>query len=195
MWIMSSSLVMGSRVARDDAVGELAELLGIGDAAAVERGVSGATERFGMRVRGVEAEDGDVSRLVVLVVLAGGLAERRRRLRDVEDVVDDLEREADGIAILAERLPLVGAGAAAGRAHEDAGAQQRSGLPAVHVREGPFVELQADAREIDRLPARHSGTARGTREQAAEARLQRRLDAAVGRSQHLEGERLHGVAR
>src|SRR3954471_14229413 len=95
VWIVSSSLVMVSRVAGDDAVGELAQLLGVGDGAAVERGVGGAAERFRVGVGGVEAEDGDVGRLVVLVVLAGGLAERRRRLRDVEDVVDDLEREAD----------------------------------------------------------------------------------------------------
>src|SRR6476619_5766823 len=36
-----------SAVARDDAVGELAQLLGVGDAAAVEGGVGGAAQRLG----------------------------------------------------------------------------------------------------------------------------------------------------
>ena len=57
-----------------------------------------------------------------------------------------------------------------------------------------LVELAADARQVDRLAAGHAGAAGGAREQAAQARLQRRRDAAVGGRQHLEGQRLHGVA-
>ena len=49
----------------------------------------------GTAARGVQAEHADVGRLVVVEVLAGGLAERRRSLGDVEDVVDHLEGEAD----------------------------------------------------------------------------------------------------
>ena len=51
-------------------------------------------QRFGVPLRFGEPEQRDVRRLVLRGVLAGGLAERRRRSFDVEHVVDDLEREA-----------------------------------------------------------------------------------------------------
>ena len=65
----------------------------------------------------------------------------------------------------------------------------------MHVGQGTLVERLADARQVDRLAARHAGTAGGARQQAAQACLQGRGDAAVVGRQDLERERLHGVAR
>jgi len=156
------------------------------------RGQRGARPRRGRGRR--RGKHGDVGRLVVVDILARRLAERRRRLGHVEDVVDDLEGEADRVAVLGERLPLARVRRAAGGAHQDAGAQEGAGLPAVHVGERALVKLAADARQVDRLAAGHAAAARGARQQRAQARLQCRGDAVVGGRQDLERERLHGVA-
>src|SRR6185436_10143710 len=51
---------------------------------------------------------------------------------------------------------------AAGGAHQDAGAQEGAGLPAVHVGERALVKLAADARQVDRLAAGHAAAARAS---------------------------------
>src|SRR6185312_2453469 len=82
-----------SMAAQRDPVGDFRQPAGAG-AEGQERGMRLAAQRRGALARGVEAERGHVRRLATRGVLAGGLAERRRRALDVEDVVDDLEREA-----------------------------------------------------------------------------------------------------
>ena len=106
----SSSSVIGlhgsvaSVVALDDAIGEQAQPARrrpgrCGASAACAWSRSSSAWRAGR----VEAEHRHVGRLVVVRVLAGGLAERRRGLRHVEDVVDHLERQAERVAIRAIR--------------------------------------------------------------------------------------------
>src|SRR4051812_30082311 len=62
--------------------------------------------REGLRAR--EPEKAGVGGLVVRAVLAGGLAERRRIAFLVEDVVDDLEREAHVLRIPVEPVDVGG---------------------------------------------------------------------------------------
>src|SRR5581483_2132454 len=103
--------VSTSRGAADDEIGELAQAIG----AIVERlqrgvGADALLLRHFMRAR--EAIDSRKGDLVLLRVFAGGFAEMLGGLLDVEDVVDDLKREADGLAVFRQRaqLRVVGTG-------------------------------------------------------------------------------------
>src|SRR5215831_15537658 len=111
-----------------DEVGEVAQSLGP-RAESLEGGVRIATEPPGELARAAEAERGDVGRLALRRVLARGLAERRGRRLGVEDVVDDLEREADAfrVAVQTVEFPRPQRFAATGAEH-DRGADQRPGL-------------------------------------------------------------------
>ena len=71
-----------------------------------------------------EAEQRRVGRLLRGEVLARGLAQHLGGLRDVEDVVDDLEGEADRAGVGAQRRDLRGRGAAEERTRDDRGLQQ-----------------------------------------------------------------------
>src|SRR5581483_4024656 len=73
--------------------------------------------------------------LLRLRVLAGGFAELLGGLRDVEDVVDHLEREADVIAKIRQRLQLRGAAIRAHAAEADRTAEQRGSFALVNVAE------------------------------------------------------------
>ena len=106
------------------------------------------------RARAVQAQQRDVGGLVARGVLAGGLAQRVRIGRDVEDVVDHLEGQAHGRAVVAQRRERAGGDrAAAGRAHLDAALQQRAGLQAMHLAQLRFVE-RAGRRWPGRSPGR-----------------------------------------
>ena len=81
-----------------------------------------ASRRLGREpARLVEAEEDGIGRLARRGVLAGGLAELGRRPLDVEDVVDDLERQAEVAAV-----PSIAAIASSPRAgHDGAGDARR----------------------------------------------------------------------
>ncbi|KGX49637.1 hypothetical protein Y025_5570 [Burkholderia pseudomallei TSV32] len=126
----------------------------------------------GKRARRVETDDRHVGRLVVRRVLAGRLAERRGIGGDVENVVHHLERQADGRRIGVERAHRVaGRRLARERAHAHRRAQQRARLHPMHRLQRVARERHADAREIDRLAARHADRAARERELAHERRL------------------------
>ena len=156
----------------------------VGQAAAVERGVRRArAARSAWRARGVEAEHGDVGRLVVVEVLAGGLAERRRGLGDVEDVVDDLEGEADRVAVVGQRLPLARRSARRRprpSARWRAAARRSCGGACRTARARRAAGRRSPGRSPGRRPCR-----RGRRRAPAGAHrraCKRRRDAAVGRA-------------
>src|SRR5215813_12362399 len=63
-------------------------------------------ELGGARFGGGESVESRVGGFPLPLVLPGRLPERLERALDVEDVVDDLEREADPVAVLGERRQL-----------------------------------------------------------------------------------------
>ena len=63
-------------------------------------------ERRGSRLGLGEAVDPRIGDLLLPLVLPRRLAERLQRALDVEDVVDDLERETDGVPVGGERRQL-----------------------------------------------------------------------------------------
>src|SRR5664279_5232063 len=116
----ASSLPGMSAVPVDDTIGERVQALHVVEAARLERDARRMPQGVGALPRRLEAEDADVGRLVGIEILAGGLAEGRRCLRHVEDVIDDLERQADRLAVARQRLPLQRRGLAASGAHQHA---------------------------------------------------------------------------
>ncbi len=177
-----------------DPIGQQCEPRRIGQAASGERGLGHVAQVAGMAARGTQAEHRDVGRLVVVEILAGRLAQGFGRLGDVENVVHDLERQAERIAVVGERRPLRRAHAAAGGAHQHARLEQRARLAVMHVAQRVFIERQADARQIDGLAAGHAVVAGRACEQRAQTRLERRRHRAGVGCQHLEGKRLHRIA-
>src|SRR4029453_7652802 len=95
----------------------------------------GVGARAGALAGGGDALEGGVGHLGGAAVLAGRLAQLLRGARLVEDVVDDLEREAELEPELAQRVddaPLRVRGARAALA---GGGEQRRRLPRVHALE------------------------------------------------------------
>ena len=72
-------------------------------AGAIERLARAAVAISGERARLLQAKEGGVGGLAGRLVLAGGLAQRRGRALDIQDVVDNLEGEADLFPILVDR--------------------------------------------------------------------------------------------
>jgi hypothetical protein len=101
------SLVAGDNVARERLQGLRPVAVG------GEGGASLLDQRVCPRSGSVEAEKRDEGRLARIGILAERLARRRAVAGDVEDVVRDLEGEADGAGIGRERA---GIGAAQDRA-------------------------------------------------------------------------------
>src|ERR1039458_10052591 len=78
---------------------------------------------FGHAAGIFQTVDGGESDLVLRGVLAGGLAEGFGRFFDVEDVVTNLEGEADVLAVAGERGVLLIGGGSVNGAHAQVGAQ------------------------------------------------------------------------
>src|ERR1700744_3762072 len=96
--------------ALDEVEGQRLEWIG-GGAEGLERGEGVLDELVGVLARTLETEDRGPRGLVRSGVFARSLAELLRGLRDVEDVVNDLGREAGLLAERAETRDDVGGGA------------------------------------------------------------------------------------
>src|SRR5690348_9613053 len=81
--------------------------------------------------RGPQPRDRGKRELLLLGVLTGCLAESRRRLLHIQDVVDDLEGQADVLAITRQSGILPFAGTGVDSTEAKTGAEQRSRLGAV----------------------------------------------------------------
>src|SRR6185437_2268813 len=122
--------------------------------------------------------------------------ERRLVALLVEDVVHDLEGEADALRVTVEALELgLRELPAAMRAEQDRSADERPGLEDVHVLELGEREVAAHRVEVDRLPARHAARAarRGEEPDHLELHLGIRGEPMLG--EELEREALQRVAR
>src|ERR1017187_5713461 len=87
--------------------------------------------RFRHAAGGLQAVDRRKSNLVLLRVLAGGLAERLGRLFDVQDIVHNLEGQADVLAITGKRGILRFRRARIDGAEPQAGTEQGAGFGAM----------------------------------------------------------------
>src|SRR5690606_1776617 len=100
------SAVFRSERAMNDEVGELAQPCGR-VAERCQRFVRLMQQAVGERARFAHAQQGDVGRLVVLGILAGGLAQCGSVGLRVEEVVDDLEQQADELAVAVQAVECV----------------------------------------------------------------------------------------
>src|SRR5215212_4747808 len=101
-------------------------------------------ELFGKFARARERHEAGIRWLARLAILACRLAERHRVAFLIEDVVHDLERESDVLAVMIEAFELrVAERISAVRAEEYRSANERAGLQDMHV-----LEL----RQRDRFP-------------------------------------------
>lgn len=118
-------------------------------------------EAFGFLPRLFEAEDGGVGGLVDGGVLAGGFTELLGGLGDVEDVVDDLEGEAEVVAEIGEGLKFVrgGVGGHASEAHR--AGEECGSLRFVDADEVALGELLAFAFEVEDLASDEPATVAG----------------------------------
>src|SRR5258708_35018002 len=87
---------------------------------------------FSHFARALDAVNRWESDLLLRGVLSGSLAERFRRLFDVENIIHNLKRQARVLAETGERRELIRRRPAVDRTHADAAAQQRPGFSAVN---------------------------------------------------------------
>ncbi len=93
-------------------------------------------------------------------VFASGFAELLGGLRDVEDVVDDLERESDVVAEIGQRLELGGSAIGAHAAQANRAAEQCGSFSFVDVfelRGGSFFYVAVEIRHHDGLELQRTG--------------------------------------
>ena len=138
----------------------------------------------------VDSREGD---LVLLGVLARGLAQGFGGLLHVQNVIDDLESQAHVLSVAGKRVVLLGSGAGVDGAEAQAGAQQGAGLRAVDGLEQLRVGRFVFALEVEHLPSDHAVDCAG-----GGGEFGRHARAADGagvfeRGQHFEGEREQGV--
>src|SRR3546814_8956384 len=93
-------------------------------------------------------------------ILAGRLAQRRRRALRVEEVVGDLERKAQILGVSHQRRPLGRRGLGAQRPRLAREADQRAGLQALQMRDAIKVERRQLGRDVAHLDAHHATGAR-----------------------------------
>ncbi len=108
-------------------------------------------ELLGERTGFFQADDGGISRFLRGGVFAGGFAELLAGLGDVEDVVDDLESEADIVTEIGQGVELGGGAVGAHAAKANGAAEQGGGFPFVNVFELRSGNLFAFAFEIGDL--------------------------------------------
>src|SRR6267378_2392626 len=136
--------VVGQRAERDGPLAERSEpLLGPLD------------QELRLAARGLEAVHRGIGRLLLALVAARRLAELLETPFDVEDVVDDLEREPELTSRLADRPDRPRVTAAEERAHAQGGADERRRLVPVDVLEGLGADRLALRLDVHHLAADH----------------------------------------
>ncbi|SBO42933.1 protein of unknown function [Cyanobium sp. NIES-981] len=144
--------------------------------------------------RFVQTEQLGVGGLVGGEVLAGGLAEHLAAGRHVQDVVDDLEGQADAAGIGPQgREQRLGSSGDQGAA-EHAGPQQRTGLVQVDVLEGVEIHGLAFALQVHHLATHQTRGARGQAQLAHHGQQALRRHPGAAQGHHLEGAGEQGIA-
>ncbi len=113
------------------------------------RGADGKAISFLLRF--IESEERGIGRLLRGDVLAGAFAEFLRCLGDVEDVIDDLEGEAEAFAEIGEAGELLRRGVGRHRAEPDGTGDERGGFVVVDVPQFSRADFLALAFEIGHL--------------------------------------------
>jgi len=145
-----------------------------------------------LRLGTVHAQQGREGALVLGLVLAGGLAQLFGAGFDIEDVIADLEGQAERIGETVE-LGQHGFGCiTAQRAHAHRSTDQRTGLQRMHAGEGCQRLLLAGGIDVQRLAAAHAGRAGGMGQGLQARHAQCRRQRCIG--QQAERTGLQGVA-
>src|SRR5260221_5695043 len=149
----------------------------------------------------LNAEEGRIGQLSLGEVLPGRLAERGRALLDVEQIVDDLEGVAGGIAIPAQRGQLLLTGIGQQSAEDGRRRQQTAGLVGVDERQvvGETVVamgalLRPLSLDVGDLTADHAARVDGPGHLVDRQQLTRGVDAGDRPRQPGEGFRQQCVA-
>ena len=148
----------------------------------------------GLFARALGAEQAEEGFLAAPLVLAQLLAGDRLVALGVEQVVGDLEGEAEVAGIAAQSGPAFGRDAPEDRAGLDRAGDQRAGLERLQPRDGRQVEARLFGFQVHHLPAGHARGASGARQ------LGDQLDADIGIGMrrfgrhHFERQRVERIA-
>ncbi len=171
------------------------------------QGVGAGAERGEQRV-GLGDEAGEVAagrlhpvqrdegRLAAFGVLGGGLAEGRRIALDIEEVVGELEGEADRAPEGGKGGVLVGARLAEDRPGLGGKGDEGAGLHRLQAADRGLVERDVGGLggEVEHLAADHAGKARGAGEAEHEIGPHGRVGGGVRAAENVEGEGEERVA-
>ncbi len=116
-----------------------------------EGGVGEFGEASGFGAGAIEAEDGGVSGFAGGEIFAGGFAELGGGLGEVEEIVDDLESEAEGVAESGEGLEFGWGDIGGHGAEADTGGEEGGGFGVVDVAEFGRGDGEAFGLEISDL--------------------------------------------
>jgi len=189
----------GKRVCADFSIIPVQEVVGEGSegfafcAEGFQGGAGGGGEAMGFLARPLDAEDGRVGGFRGFDVFARGFAELFGGLSNVENVVDDLEGEAEGLSECGERIEAGRSGVRAHGAEADAGGEQRGGLAAMDVFEFGAVDLLPLAFQIGDLST-DQPLAAGSRGQFGDEGMGLVTRGRLGFGEDLEGHGEQGVA-
>ena len=126
-------------------------------------------------------------------VFARRFAQRGRVCRHVQNVIDDLEGQANGRPVFSQRQQGGIARLAAKRAHHHAGFEQCTGFQPMHLVELVGVQRQPHTGQVDRLPAGHALSTRSLGQHPAQPGLGRCINRCVCWCQQLKSQRLQRI--
>ena len=151
-------------------------------------------QQFGLRPRPLDPEDRDERGFAGGGVRADGLAGFGRPTLDIEQIVGDLEGEAEIVRIAAQRDAQFGRRFRQDRPGLAGERDQRAGLHPLQPGDRADVERLALGDQVDHLAADHAGGAGRARQRGNQFATHRRVAMRVGMSQHLERHRQQPVA-
>jgi len=143
----------------------------------------------------LQTEEIDIGRLAGASVLLGGLAKRACRRFHIEDIIGDLEGEADIIGIAAKRGAIPACGSAENGPRSTCILEECAGLHRLHVHEifKPWFRTLARA-QIKHLAASHAILAGRLGEAGDELDAHRGIGMGLRLGQEGEGKSLEGIA-
>jgi hypothetical protein len=139
-----------SAVAAEEVIGQGVQRSGA-RAQRLECGEGASGQLLGDLPGFLKSDDGGVGGFVSGGIFAGGFPQLLARLSDIQDVVDDLEREADVVTEVGEGAELGGCAIGAHAAEPDGAAEQGGGLAFVNITKLRDGDVASFAFEVGHL--------------------------------------------
>jgi len=182
-----------SGTALDDEAGDIPHQVGrLAKGIEVAAGLFG--QQIGLRPGAVEPKQGNESSFTGVGVLLDLLADQGGIALDIEDIVGDLEGEAEVVGVITQGEVEFAMGLAQHRARLTGEGEQSAGLHLLQPGDPGNIEIQIVGLKVDHLTADHAERAGGLGQSGDQFTANLGIGMGGGMSQHFEGAGQQGIA-